>query len=295
MIHSKHVTVLVCTTASESGAAIAICRIAGEDRRIVVNKSFAILDFDVLLEVVIPTRTKHTASELCRVIVGYELNTLTAEQRHNGIVKHMCTRINVNGIGKGTALNLANGSFFNRTNNSLSDRDRAARSYTASVLCGCIDGCATGSFGGYCTRIGIYRSYRGFAAMPTNSFGRCVGRTNCSRQSVRIALIEDKIRTAERNIFNTDRIDNRQATSADDAASILSSCSDDGSSGIFCIDQAADSVYRSNTRIVTAPRYASVCSTFGTYSSIKICRLVCDHSSRVGRNTNRFNKGVSSN
>ena len=198
----------------------------------------------------------------------------------------MCAGVNVNGIGKGTALNFANGGLFNRTNNSLSDRDRAARFYTASVLCGCVDDCATGSFCSYCTGARVYRGYCGSATMPTNSFGRCVGRTNCSRQSVCIALIEDKIRTAKRNIFNTDRIDNGQATSTDDAASILSSCSDDGSSGIFCIDQTADSVYCCNARIVTAPRYASVCSTFGTYSSIEICRLVCDHSSRVGRNTN---------
>ena len=107
MIHGQYITVLVRAATSESGVAIAVCCIAREDRRIVVNKGFAILNFDVLLKVVIPTSTEHTTGKLCRIIVSYELNALTAEQRHNGIVKHMGAGVNVNGIGKGTALNLA--------------------------------------------------------------------------------------------------------------------------------------------------------------------------------------------
>ena len=144
MIHGQYVAVLVCTTASESGVAIAVCCIAREDRRIVVNKSFAILDFDVFFKVVIPPHTKHTTGKLCRIIVSYELNALTAEQRHNGIVKHMCAGVNVNGIGECTAFHPAYRCVFGGAEYGLLDENAAAGSDPAVVLRDCTDDRTTG-------------------------------------------------------------------------------------------------------------------------------------------------------
>ena len=71
----------------------------------------------------------------------------------------MCTGVYVNGIGKGTALNLAYRSLFNRANNSLSDGNCAATSYSASVLCGCVDDGAAGSLCGNGSCVAVYGGY----------------------------------------------------------------------------------------------------------------------------------------
>ena len=107
-----------------------------------------------------------------------------------------------------------------------------------------------------------------------------------------IPLVKHEIDTTKGNISYTNRIHYRKSAATHDTTAVLRSSSNNSRTGFLRIDKTADSVYRSNCRIITAPCYASVCCIDRTYCRIEIGGFACSHSFCIGRNTNRRHKDI---
>lgn len=174
----------------------------------------------------------------------------------------MRSRIYVNWISKGAAVYSAYRRFLRAANNRLLHDDFAAGAYAAAVLRRCIYYCSAGSSCRYKSGISVNRSNGGLTAAPAERLCCSVGRTDISRQPVRISFIKDKIGTIQRNIFHADRIRNGQPAGSCDAAAVLRRGVNHRGSCVLRINKAADRINRCNAGIAAAPGYAFVGSIF---------------------------------